>query len=157
MSEKDRRYLNEIYAAACKKYFAGATDFIESNARERYDERVKEIMARAGARKRHAAVLKQLDRAMTDFYRELCDQDKERSRQLSRSYRDLQAFLRVRLVSPVAAQTLVDEEVYAAYVQFLLKFPPGVAFEYVNNERLFKLNLSPSFFTRLYAEMQRRV
>lgn len=69
--------------------------------------------------------------------------------------RSLTARMRHSL-TPAEAQTKVDEEVYAAYLNFLFGYSVSDALALVTDEPAFGLNLSATYYTKLKQEMSRR-
>jgi len=205
LCEKDRQYLNDIYARSYKKYFgftaptpdgkplsyaealAAARDELETF----YGLRRAEINAKHYARviainteanKRglitSTVVLEQIERAMyerdialekfehvTDAKvraaaRKMMADELGMTRLRVQSDRDALNMTLRRVQSggipPVDLQKAMDEEVYAEYLRFLLALSPEVALAYVDNDPLFLFNLSPTYFTRLQTEINRR-
>lgn len=54
------------------------------------------------------------------------------------------------------SQRLLDEEVYAAYLSFLFGYSVSDALSLINDEPVFGLNLSETYYTKLQQEMARR-
>jgi hypothetical protein len=230
LDEADRKFLNEIYARAYKKFFAFATDYADilipcviglDSAREQaqaeyeaycdhmrdtvnasyrgkvdriesdYEARVARInddiykrglaegsagvwlLARALAGKQarieEAVVAKDLKLAKLDI--DCADKIERRAKKIynealrnniaiaesasimgSRSLNEAQGLG----LTAVQAQKLLDEEVYAQYLLFLLKFPYDVALGFVDDDPLFNYNLSASYYDRLVGEMEER-
>ena len=81
---------------------------------------------------------------------------KEQGTAQSRSYKDMLALAKLKLTIPFNAQQNMDEEVYGEYLEWLLAQVPADALDYVTNEPLFALNLSPTYYAKLLNEVTGR-
>ena len=83
--------------------------------------------------------------------------EREKSTGKSRSLRDYIALSRMKLTVPgYNAQTLIDEELYAAYLEWLLDYTPADALNYFQSNILFYHNMGLQKYNVLLAELQRR-
>jgi len=82
---------------------------------------------------------------------------KERCEQQSRAYRDMLQMQQVRMVTPINAQQLIDDELHGAYMHWLFtNKTPAEARSLLNNEPVFTWNLSAAGAVRLRNEIVRR-
>ena len=82
--------------------------------------------------------------------------EREKAVTRSRSLRDFIAVSRMRISVPYNAQTLIDEELYNAYLAWAMQFPPRLANSYVNHNELFMINMGMTMWLRLIAELNNR-
>jgi len=83
--------------------------------------------------------------------------EKEKATQRSKALRDMVAVKKMNLTVPFNAQTAFEDEIYNAYLAWLLQYVPTIAYQYVLGDRLFQDNLGVTKYNLLYAEMLRRV
>jgi len=123
-------------------------DFIEATRTSRIDKLV------ASFEQRLTALSKRLQ---TDSVRINLATIREKGIQKSRSYRDWSQYERLRLVSPISVQNMINQEIYDRYVIFLSKQSPTRAAALVDHDPLFFFNLPQQLWTRLFNEFNRRV
>jgi len=145
-----------------------------------YNERVDNINQNAIARRIQTSsiVMQQLERAMerkldalerlddmkarlakrilTDNHRVTLATERERAISRSRSLRDYVAVRRMRLSVPFNEQELINEELYTAYLAWLLQFPIDVALGIFNHNRIFLNNMGITLWTRMLGELSQR-
>ncbi|MCL2569802.1 MAG: hypothetical protein FWE16_01175 [Firmicutes bacterium] len=81
---------------------------------------------------------------------------REKSHQKSRSLRHMTHLQRTRLDISLNTQEIIDEELYAVYLQFLFAKNPRHARDLVDNDPLFFFNLSSTYFMRLLNAVEER-
>lgn len=148
-----------------------------------YDERVAEITANATARGmlNSSTTIELLDKAYVrkqdalERLENLCEKlakkiladnakiaqniEKEKSHQRSRSLRDLIAGKNMTLKHPwtsTIVQNAIDDELYYAYQQWLMRFDLNTAYEYVAQNNLFFHNMGSSRRNALLSDMNNR-
>jgi len=145
-----------------------------------YDQRVEDIKRNATARRIMTSphVCKMLERALDrklDLLSRLENQterlakrilgeskrnylafEREKANARSRSLRDYANIQRMRLTVPYNAQSLIDAEIYEAYLAWCLQFPPRDAHAMVTGNRIFGDNLLHQNWLRLVNELRLR-
>jgi|GEM_PF-1798158 len=145
-----------------------------------YNARVKNIEDNATARglMDSTIVLEQLDRAyarkaesdqrldniedklvkkiLADNSKLALQVEREKSISKSRSLRDFVTVSKMKLTVPYNAQTLIDNEVYDAYLAWCINYPPQLAWEYVNTNAVFLLNMTVAKRAELIATLNTR-
>jgi len=82
--------------------------------------------------------------------------EKEKSATRSRALRDYLSAAKHKLTIQYNTQSLIDEEVYAAYLMWFLQFTPDTAYRYCNDNVVFLLNLGSTKYTQLRTELNTR-
>jgi phosphomevalonate kinase len=145
-----------------------------------YNDRVAEIKRNALARGilESTTVVEMLDRALTrkqeamarlngiadklvkkvlnDNAKAILTAEKEKANAKSRAIRDFIAMTRMKIVTPYAEQTLIDNELYTAYRSWLLQFTPRMGYYYVRDNVVFLTNMGTVKYVALRTEMNDR-
>ena len=82
--------------------------------------------------------------------------EREKAASKSRSLRDYIAVSKMKNTVVVNIQNLIDEELYSAYLEWLLQYPINIAFGYVNDNTLFLTNMGAAKWQQLLTEMTNR-
>ena len=147
---------------------------------ENYNERVENINNNATRRgmSNSTIVLQQLERALvrkqealerldnikdklakrifTNNQKLALSIERQKSTSISRALRDFVAVSRMKLSVPYNTQTLIDTELYDAYLAWLLKYPPETAYAYVNHNAIFYINMGITKWQEILAELDTR-
>jgi len=104
-----------------------------------------------------AAVDKLAAKILSDNQKLICSIEREKSTGKSRSLRDYIAMSRLNITASVpTAQSLIDEDLYNAYLEWLLQFTPADALSYLQNNAVFYQNCSTANYQKLLTEITRR-
>lgn len=82
--------------------------------------------------------------------------EREKASSKSRSIRDFVAMSKMKNTVPYSPQTLIDEELYHAYLEWLLQYKPDTASSYVQSNACFAHNMTSTNYSKLLAEVKRR-
>ena len=123
---------------------------------------VLEQLDRAYAKK--AADLERLDnmterlvkKIMADNAKLSFSIEREKSISRSRALRDFVAVNKMKISVPYNAQALIEQDVYDAYLAWLLQYTPQDAYDYVNHNTIFLLNMGSTKRSELISTLNTR-
>ena len=93
---------------------------------------------------------------VADNQKLLLSVEKEKAASKSRSLRDFVAVSKMKNSVPVNVQTLIDDELYSAYLGWLLQYPIATAYSYFTDNTLFIVNMGYTKWQQLQTELSGR-